>query len=287
MKSGDKIVLILGNGFDLDLGLKTSYKDFWESEYCPKDYPAPIIKHLNEKWEGKTEGVRWYDLENELIYYYDSIKDNKFYPDIITDKEAEYIKNADIGQLQHYYFGNYYQQVNSLFNKGLIKHYGNYNMLGIPYLEDLRHDSVWRDHNAIKLIKQRLCQYISKANEDGPRTSTISYNILKAMRDCREKGTNVSIYSFNYTPLPAPFDRTLGDSTFHVHGSCHDGNVIIGTREYSEYTSDYDFLQKSFDPFFQPPRIVSDLLAADEVIIFGHSLGENDSQYFKAFFIHK
>ena len=46
-----KLVLILGNGFDLDLGLKTSYKDFWESEYCPKDYPAPLIRHLNSRWE--------------------------------------------------------------------------------------------------------------------------------------------------------------------------------------------------------------------------------------------
>lgn len=43
-----KIVLILGNGFDLDLGLKTSYKDFWESDYCPKKYPAPLIRHLKQ-----------------------------------------------------------------------------------------------------------------------------------------------------------------------------------------------------------------------------------------------
>ncbi len=34
MSEPRKIVLILGNGFDLDLGLKTSYKDFWESEFC-------------------------------------------------------------------------------------------------------------------------------------------------------------------------------------------------------------------------------------------------------------
>lgn len=44
-----KIVLIIGNVFDLDLGLKTSYKDFWESEFCPRDYPAPIIDHLNKR----------------------------------------------------------------------------------------------------------------------------------------------------------------------------------------------------------------------------------------------
>lgn len=44
-----KIVLIIGNGFDLDLGLKTSYKDFWESKFCPCKYPAPIIDHLNKQ----------------------------------------------------------------------------------------------------------------------------------------------------------------------------------------------------------------------------------------------
>ena len=64
-----KIVLILGNGFDLDLGLKTSYKDFWESEFCPKDYPAPLIQHLNKRWSDDLEAVRWYDLENELRVY--------------------------------------------------------------------------------------------------------------------------------------------------------------------------------------------------------------------------
>ena len=47
-----KVVLILGNGFDLDLGLKTSYKDFWESNNCPRNYPAPLIYHLNQYKKG-------------------------------------------------------------------------------------------------------------------------------------------------------------------------------------------------------------------------------------------
>ena len=70
MSESRKIVLVLGNGFDLDLGLRTSYKDFWESEFCPKDYPAPLIKHMNERWDDALEAVRWYDLENELMNYY-------------------------------------------------------------------------------------------------------------------------------------------------------------------------------------------------------------------------
>ena len=64
------IVLVLGNGFDFDLGLRTSYKDFWESEHCPKDYPAPLVKHLNEKWPDNLDKVKWYDLENELLQYF-------------------------------------------------------------------------------------------------------------------------------------------------------------------------------------------------------------------------
>ena len=54
MSTNTKKILIPGNGFNLDLGRETSYKNFYESGCCPKDYPAPIIKHLNEKWVGKS-----------------------------------------------------------------------------------------------------------------------------------------------------------------------------------------------------------------------------------------
>ena len=89
---GDKRkVLILGNGFDLDLGRKTLYKDFYESDYCPKDYPAPLIRHLNEKWVDNMEAVKWYDLENELYNYYNYIKSKNFKIDVYNQEERFYI----------------------------------------------------------------------------------------------------------------------------------------------------------------------------------------------------
>ena len=82
------IVLVLGNGFDLDLGLRTSYKDFWESNDCPKNYPALLIKHLNEKWPDNLDKVKWYDLENELLEYFRLIKDYEDNPvDLLTERE--------------------------------------------------------------------------------------------------------------------------------------------------------------------------------------------------------
>ena len=93
METSRKIVLVLGNGFDLDLGRKTSYRDFWESEFCPKDYPAPLIRHLNQKWEDGCEAVKWYDLENELLEYYISNSKTAKWKDVVSDEELSSCEN--------------------------------------------------------------------------------------------------------------------------------------------------------------------------------------------------
>lgn len=84
-----KKVLIIGNGFDLNLGRKTSYKDFYESEFCPRYYPAPLIYHLNTKWGDNLDEVKWYDLENELEKYCLNIHNN-------GDKIKDIYQPADI-----------------------------------------------------------------------------------------------------------------------------------------------------------------------------------------------
>ena len=42
-------LLILGNGFDLNLGRKTRYTDFANSSFWPKGLESNLFKHLNEK----------------------------------------------------------------------------------------------------------------------------------------------------------------------------------------------------------------------------------------------
>lgn len=72
-----------------------------------------------------------------------------------------------------------------------------------------------------------------------------------------------------------------------MHGNSKDGRIILGTRDSLDFAESYDFLQKSFDPYYNPPSLVAELQEADEIIIFGHSLGVNDQQYFKAFFMQQ
>lgn len=59
-----KNILILGNGFDLNLGLKTGYCDFIRSKQFSvlKKNGSQLAHHLNEQ----NELQNWIDIENEL-----------------------------------------------------------------------------------------------------------------------------------------------------------------------------------------------------------------------------
>ena len=285
MVSSRKIVLILGYGFDLDLGLKTSYKDFWESGLCPKEYPAPIIHHLNQCWPGALDAVKWYDLENELINYYRILQTGRRLPDIITSDERRFIEAVSPATLAFSIPGQFLQQAQALFEKGVLKETFNpVRQYVIPYHEDLLKSTVWRDQKALRLIKEKLCEYLKGIKHTSEENRTIAFHVLLSMLKSADKEEVVNIYTFNYTKVLC-YGHSIADSMVHyMHGSCNGGRIIIGTRDDLEMNSDYDFLQKGMDPYFNPPDLVTALKEADEVIIFGHSLGENDRQYFAPFF---
>lgn len=57
--------LFIGNGFDLDLGIKSRYSDFAQSLYWPKSNGSHLAEYIN-----KAKDVeRWFDLE-ELLFRY-------------------------------------------------------------------------------------------------------------------------------------------------------------------------------------------------------------------------
>ena len=96
-------LLIIGNGFDLDLGLQTRYADFWDSERwkemkekCPEQY---LIKSL----EQYRITNHWFDLESglqvgatKLLKKIDGRFDNKNYYEsyrMLVGELKDYIKN--------------------------------------------------------------------------------------------------------------------------------------------------------------------------------------------------
>ena len=280
-----KIVLILGNGFDLDLGLKTSYKDFWESVFCPKDYPAPLIYHLNQRWDGNLDAVKWYDLENELLKYYLDIRDPEKGEDFITEEELAFLKDFSSYGFACGWYNDKEDLLQSLVDKGVLF----YRQDPLPRMlenrkEDCLKSPIVRDRKALDLIKDGLCKYLNAIKLPRNSSNTIAFQVLAFLDKEAGKGSTVNIYTFNYTRVQLNGKAPDYAQVHYLHGKCEDEKIIIGTRDDQNLNDNYDFLQKSFDPAFNPPALVEDLKEAEEVVIFGHSIGENDRQYFKAFF---
>ena len=81
-----KGLLILGNGFDMNLHRKITYSDFYKSEFWPRE--ADTQSPLSDFLENRLERDYWYNLEAALSDYVDvnnleinrdSTKDMRFY----------------------------------------------------------------------------------------------------------------------------------------------------------------------------------------------------------------
>lgn len=96
----DKTLLVIGNGFDLSLGFKTSYKDFLKSDQFLKIINSnEFCKHLQVQLGLQN----WIDIENELKIY--SLKvinndetNNKFEKEFVEVSNAlmEYLATIDL-----------------------------------------------------------------------------------------------------------------------------------------------------------------------------------------------
>lgn len=92
-----KNIFIIGNGFDLDLGLKTKYSDFANSSFWP-DQDGERIPPLKSYLEAKRDSESWFDIEGELLNY--AQFENKKRRGIVISKEPSSTSKLDMA-----YFG--------------------------------------------------------------------------------------------------------------------------------------------------------------------------------------
>lgn len=231
-------VLILGNGFDLDLNMATSYKsfahdkDFWPFKDVSLYEPLSLPYFLNENID-KVES--WFDLEELLARY--------AYLEKVTDK--------------------------CVVEKDL------------DYLEELK-------SSLGEYLKKQEDTFVSKVKSDphAKRETPSRYVLWKILERNLEK-ENVSIYTFNYTNISRISHAIILDPKAqfnHVHGSIDSNDIVLGTGDSQQINEDYFPFYKSASKIYKSSNLVEDLLNADSVYIFGHSLGENDHDYFSEFF---
>lgn len=221
-----KTLLIIGNGFDMSLGLKTSYKAFAKSKYWPFDGYFYNIHNELSKFLNQKRGLElWFDLEKALAEYTQTDHD----PLEKTGDQANF--TLLVKKLQEY---------------------------------------LTNEQNSFEPNKQ--CQVVK--------------NIIQPIFQKED----YHIHSFNYTDF-SELAKKIGieeeipkERIHYVHGSLASNDIILGTGDAMDLPDDYAWLYKSFSKHYKSNDLVKDLADADEVYIFGHSMGENDFDYFRSFF---
>ncbi len=293
-----KTVLVVGNGFDLAIGRKTSYWDFYESEYCPKRYPAPIIAYLNQKLTD-NHNVRWLDLETALQNYAVEANNMGNANDYFFSEDQKmviaYYKNTSCEPLIENYRSivtgveNFEEVENELLQLGVL-YTDNWGLTKVPYdldFEILNITNKQFDKKALGYIEDGLSSYLNNLKFEHQKNVCYADTIMKNALN----KSNAKVYSFNYTDICKLYAEDenqiekYNTKIHYVHGSLKDNNIIIGAKD-GDY-GNYDFVQKAFSPHYGSTPIVKDLLEADDVHIYGHSLGDCDSQYFAPFFLQQ
>lgn len=226
-KNLKEILVILGNGFDIALGIKSSFRDFYDGEFWPFKRENKTSRYRTASGLDRFLNINmrenWYDLENLLAQYALSI---------------------------------------SLKNEATIE----------------------ADKKCFVELKEALINFVDNAQRNMPNLISLNKAVrfLKAICEFRIP----VIYSFNYTGLNE-IASLLGISDFTytpVHGTVQTKNIVVGIEDNVKILPDYDFLKKVSEPTYKSTSLFYDLMRAKEVVIFGHSLGENDFHFFRRFF---
>lgn len=233
-----KLLVVIGNGFDLDLELKTSYKDFMTSQIfdryranshfgTPSYEKLNLFDYLQDRFDGNDK--KWIDVELEL---------------------REFAKNVDLSE------------------------YGN-EQKAIIYIKE-----------SFDEVRMALCDYLSEIDYTILNSESVAIELLKAI----SRGMNCVLYSFNYTDIGRLLTYIGGTPLFaihYVHGTLKDKNIVVGFENIRLQYSDLDFMVKFKSDSYKTSDdfdLRKDLEAAEEVLIFGHTLGCTDHSYFKQFF---
>jgi hypothetical protein len=294
------IITVIGNGFDLQLGLKTRYTDFFkwlfedkdkstEENYveikpinnnvCPPcfyDFPCDISR-ITDWWslyflenKNKLPDSNWCSVEEEIEKVF---KYNKYSENGITelDSMCDWRKYPPRDGVDFY---GAIRMKNELYPKND---------------EDIFNYLL----NELKKFERKFIEYLFKAMPDdySERAKTLKaalkrsiaqdklYNNLQKHIIKGEKLQNqrfdTHLLNFNYLTI---------EWGVNLHGSISDNNIIFGIDETADVAKNSRIFKKTYRKLFLR-RTQRDLPeTCDYLTFFGHSLAHADYSYFQSLF---
>lgn len=270
-------LLIIGNGFDLQCGLKSSYKEFgiWLRQDEQRLYSSLWAVHffLNNLADDQD----WIDVEQSLQG---------------TLTEKIYGRRSQLGNwlaAAKHYFTKYQGYMIKRFanEKGTQDREVKYIVKYMLDNNTSECDSYWF-LNELRKFENLFSEYLET---EVLNNKSYLPNACKLMEELTEGG-KVKVISFNYTN---PFKQNVSSleknkpsnfagSVTNVHGTYADRNIIFGVDTTEDLPSDAYIFSKTHRKILQGssngalPHYVS------KIKFYGHSLGRADYSYFQSIF---
>lgn len=303
-------LVILGNGFDLALGLATSYDDFFKwikTEDTISTIP-PIKEDSSEEETAVLEQQILEDLKtkrvNVWVYYFcqldHTLKGWNNVESVIKDviiNGSPIAPNVNITikeYLKHSFFAStliknllnvVYDVITEIDKTGLSKNLHIYDLKDdktkiYPFLllELNRFETLFKEYLNSK--------YFFNKSHNYKYYKQLAKNLLFKM-DIDISQNNYHILDFNYT-YPITNEANINN----IHGLLGDDNIIFGidatkvdsNTPYYQFTKESRIMHNSLKPTFVKKK--ADILnkSIKEIKFFGHSLAEADYAYFQSIF---
>ena len=273
----EKIILVIGNGFDLNLRLPTSFGDFIRSSYFEELLKSnnALCVYLNKV----NEIARWIDVEAELSKYsrlnpsneklFEEYKDLKlaFYKYIENDVEQKIINENS---------NAFFVLVNNYFEKIMKEEQFRLYIFNFNYTNTIE--------RIIKIfIDKKLKPYLNNQYYFYPYE--INNIIFRPLIDLKLHPAPPSKKDYIENIKKEKINKFIKFiKIYYPHGSISNKYIILGVEDDANISKEHIFLKKTCDPNFSkfPINIFDD---CKKLIVFGHSLGQTDHTYFKNFFM--
>jgi hypothetical protein len=301
-------LVIIGNGFDLAHGLKTSYKDFidWYWEQRLKDM-------LTEHSDVSSDSLCTFKIIAEDNFGWHSVVSDKEYYDIFNRKwkfpAINIIKGIANNEEDFYvelcpFFNNITKSIDT---KSWVDIENEYYKLLKKYAD--KPDECKELNKQLKYLQDKLVEYLM-TQDHATKIETIDKLIydkfyledfcvsMKSL-DYDDPG-NVVIINFNYTNTAWLYNNGKNALIYNIHGSLKSPEeIIFGYGD--ELDKNYqDILDKNDNELLRYMKNVKYLEAANykiilqiietipfQVYIMGHSCGNSDRTLLNTIFEHK
>lgn len=251
-----RITFLIGNGFDLNVGLNTRYADFYKY-YIDKNNDDLLAKEIKENIND------WADLELALGKYTEKVKNKEEFW-----KSEKILENCLVDFLE--------EQMNRINIKN----------------ERKRRDIAFKIGNSLtnfyedfqETLKLHIKKILKENKEHGIEYAFITFNYTDALDQCLEAVKKQFIIEF------CP---DINETSLHIHGTTMSGKIVLGVndesqiinKEFRNNSSDRQrFVKKEIIEYYGNENQEKAHAIIDNssiVCIFGMSIGATDKAWWK------